>query len=135
MKRVIIGNSKVELFEAIDEMPITRYMEHNKYILIDSGIGSNLSDIDRNIDKAMSYVNAKDKENGLKQLMLLKQSLYFVMSGQDPSLMAFACLISSIDGNPVTDLSPDNLERIIDKFKSKLTPKNVREILEDVKKN
>jgi len=134
MKTLIIGTYKVEFFEAIDEMPITRYWEFNKYLLIESGIGSTPEDIDRNIDKVATYINAKDKENALKQIMLLKQNLYFAMNGQSPEFMSFLCLINSINKEPLIDLSPDNLSRVLDKFKNKLTPRIVNKIIEDLKK-
>lgn len=134
MKRVVIGKNTVDIYETIEEMPITRYMEYNKYLLIDSGIGSTPETINRNIDKVANYINRGDKENGLKQLMLLKQNLYFVKNGQSPQLMAFACLIHAIDEKLVTDLSVEGLQRIIEKFGNKLTVKLVQKIIEDIKK-
>lgn len=134
MRTVIIGTYRVEMFESIEDMPITRYMEYNKYLLIESGIGSTPEDINRNIDKVAAFITAKDKDNGLKQIMLLKQNLYFIMNGQSPQLMSFACLINSINGKPKTDLSPEGLEQTVDKLKSKLTARKVNSILDDIKK-
>lgn len=130
----IIGKYKVEFYNSIEEMLIPRYIEFNKYLLIESGIGSTPEEIDRNIDKVAAFINAKDKENSLKQIMLLKQNLYFVMEGQSPELMSFACLIKSINGVPSIGLSIEHLERLIDKLKDSLTMKVVREITEDIKK-
>lgn len=134
MTTKIIGKYKVEFFDTIEEMPVPRYMEFNKYLLIDSGIGSSPEDIDRNIDKLAMYINSKDKENGLKQLMILKQGLYFAMNGQSSKLMSFACLINSINGEEVKYLSPDSLTEVINKLKNKLTMKIVSEIIDDLKK-
>lgn len=134
MKREIIGRYKVDFYEYIDEMPIVRHNAYNLYLLIDSGVGSTTDEIDLNIDKVANYVQNEDKENAIKQLMLLKQNLYFVRTGENPEFLAFVCLIHSINGEELKDLSIENLNRIIDKFKNYLTPKRLRDILYDIKK-
>jgi len=134
MKKFIIGKHEVEIFDTIDEMLITRYKEYNKYLIIESGIGSTLDDINRNMDKLAAYITAKDSDNALKQLMLLKQSLYFAMQGQAPDLMSFACLIYSVDGDVNESLTPESLQEVLNKFKNKLTVKVAAEILDSIKK-
>ena len=50
MKREVINNHIVILYDSIDELPIIRFHKYNKYMLIDSGIGSDLNDINVHID-------------------------------------------------------------------------------------
>ena len=123
MNTIFIGKNKVELYDSIDEMPIVRYIEYNKYLLIESGIGATYEDINRNIDKLAVYISMNDKENGGKQLMLMKQNLYFVLQGNNPEFLAFACIIHSINNKRVLDISAENLQSIIDKFKHDLVIK------------
>ena len=53
MKREVINNHIVILYDSIDELPIIRFHKYNKYMLIDSGIGSDLNDINVHIDRAI----------------------------------------------------------------------------------
>ena len=53
MKTVKIGEYTVEIYDAIDELPMLRFHKYNKMLLVDAGIGSDLQDFDTHIEKAM----------------------------------------------------------------------------------
>ena len=56
MKTGKINKHTVEIFDAIDEMPIQRFQKYNKYMLIDSGVGSDLQDILDHVERAKIYI-------------------------------------------------------------------------------
>ena len=48
MRKIVLAKHKVELYDSIDELPIVRFHKYNKMLLIDAGVGSDLSDWDAN---------------------------------------------------------------------------------------
>lgn len=50
MKNVQIKGMNVELYDSIEDLPIMRFHKYNKMLLVDAGVGSDLSDLDRHID-------------------------------------------------------------------------------------
>jgi hypothetical protein len=98
MKKVKIGKYQVELHDSIDELSMSRFHKYNKMLLIDAGIGSDLSDFDARIEKARVYCTTKAPELALMELDNLRQTVYFIQSELSPKHLAFCILIKSIDG-------------------------------------
>ncbi len=116
MKTVQIGKRKLEIYDSIDELPIKRFHKFNKYILVDSGVGSDISDIYEHINRVKAYVNKDDKENAIKQLNNLTQCLYMVSQETNIKHLSFMVLIKSIDGKEIYDISDENLKRLLKMF-------------------
>lgn len=113
MKRLRINNKTILVYDSIDEMPIVNFQKYNKFLLIDSGIGSDVDDIDAHIVKVAKYIKASDEKKALAELQNMRQSIYMVNSEISPKYLAFAALIHSIDGKEVTDLSDDGLKTLL----------------------
>lgn len=118
MKSIIFKNKIIKVYDSIDEMPIVNFQKYNKYLLIDSGIGSDADDIDAHIVKVAKFIKANDNKKALQELQNLRQNMHMVNSEISPKYMAFAALIHSIDGRQVTDLSDENLKSIIEQLKT-----------------
>jgi len=116
MRTIKIGRKTVEFYDAIDELPIRRYHKFNKYMLVDSGIGSDLNDINDHIAKIKRFIGKKDEKNAQLQLENLRTSLYMIANETNVRHLSFAILVKSINGKPVTDLSDENIERIAKSF-------------------
>ena len=116
MKTVQIKGMNVELYDSIEDLPIIRFNKYNKMLLVDAGVGSDLADFDRHIEKAMRYAGAKTPDLAIAELQNLRQNVYFIQSEISPRYMAFAVLVNSIDGKPCDDLSDDGLQKIINLF-------------------
>jgi len=101
MRQVKIGKHKVELYDSIDELPIVRFHKFNKYVLVDCGIGSDMSDVDTHFEKILRYSAKKDFENLQKEIQNLRENLYFVLTELNPKTRSFCCLVKSIDGKDV----------------------------------
>lgn len=106
-----IAGHRVEIFDSIDDLPVIRFHKYNKFMLIDSGVGSDLRDINTHISKIKAYFD-KDKVLAFKELDNLRQNLYMISEEISPRYLAFAALVKSIDGREVFDLSDDNLKKI-----------------------
>lgn len=116
MKTVKIGTHTVEMYDAIDELPMARFHKYQKYILIDSGIGSTIEDFDRRIEKARRFCMLNDAANAQKELENMRQCVYMIENGLSPKHLSFACLVFAIDGQQCVDLSDDALQKIVATF-------------------
>lgn len=132
MKVGKINKHKIEIFDAIDEMPIQRFQKYNKYMLIDSGVGSDLQDILDHVERAKIYIKA-NPAMAVAELDNLRQAIYLVSEEMSPKYMAFAVLVNKIDGKPADDLSDVGLKKVLETLKD--APKTwIDRILDSVKK-
>lgn len=132
MKVGKINKHKIEIFDAIDEMPIQRFQKYNKYMLIDSGVGSDLQDILDHVERAKIYIKA-NPAMAVAELDNMRQAIYLVSEEMSPKYMAFAVLVNKIDGKPADDLSDVGLKKVLETLKD--APKTwIDRILDSVKK-
>lgn len=117
MKSLLINKKIVRVYDSIDEMPIVNFQKYNKYLLIDSGIGSDADDIDAHIVKIAKFIKANNNKKALQELQNMRQNMYMVNNEISPKYLAFAALIHSIDGKEVKDLSDDGLKKLLQDLK------------------
>lgn len=132
MKIVNIGSHKLEIYDSIDELPITRFHKYNKMLLVDSGIGSDLADFDNHLERAIRFCKSKP-DLAISELENLRQNVYFIQTELSPRHLAFCVLIRKLDDEDCTDLSDDALKRVLEKI-SDLTNNDVTAQLDAVKK-
>lgn len=116
MKTIKLNKHEVKLYDSIDEMPIMNFQKYNKYIIIDSGLGSDIDSIDEHLVNLAKLIKS-DKDKAQQELQNLRQSMHLLISGISPSHLAFAALIYSVDGEVIKDLSDDNLKAVMEKLK------------------
>lgn len=117
MKSLLINKKIVRVYDSIDEMPIVNFQKYNKYLLIDSGIGSDADDIDAHIVKIAKFIKANNNKKALQELQNMRQNMYMMNNEISPKYLAFAALIHSIDGKEVNDLSDDGLKKLLQDLK------------------
>ena len=117
MKNLLINKKIVRVYDSIDEMPIVNFQKYNKYLLIDSGIGSDADDIVAHIVKIAKFIKANNNKKALQELQNMRQNMYMVNNEISPKYLAFAALIHSIDGKEVNDLSDDGLKKLLQDLK------------------
>lgn len=115
MKKIALGGHDLEIYDSIDELPVIRFHKYNKMLLVDSGIGSDLSDFDSHIERAIRYCRTKP-ELAAAELDNLRQNVYFIQQEVSPKHLAFCVLVKSINGEPFTDLSDDGLKSLLEKL-------------------
>lgn len=118
MKKIYINKNTIELYDSIDEMPITNFQKYNKYLLIDSGVGSNVDDIDSHIVRIAKFIKANSHKKALQELQNMRQNIYMINSEISPKYLAFAALIHKVNGKEITDLSDDNLKAILNDIRA-----------------
>lgn len=106
----------MEMYDAIDELPIVRFHKYQKLLLIDAGIGADISALDQRIEKARRFIADGKPDQAQKELENLRQSIYLIQNGINPRHRAFAVLVSKIDGREFNDISDDGLAKLLDKL-------------------
>lgn len=133
MRTLKIGKHKIEMYESIEDLPILRFHKYNKMLLIDSGIGSDIADVESHIEKVAAFIRTGAGEKAIDELSNMRKALYFIHMNLSPKHLAFAALITKIDGKECNDLSDDGLQRVVSMLADEDNGK-VMETLADVKK-
>lgn len=123
MKKAKIGLCEVEIYDNIEEMPVTRWHKYQKYSIIDSGIGCDLQSVDAHITRAATFYKRGETDKAITELENLRQNIFFIQNETDLHLLSCACLIKSIDGKPCDDLTDEGLQRVIDTLTD--VPRNI----------
>jgi hypothetical protein len=116
MRTAKISGKTVEMYDSIDELPIVRFHAYNKMLLIDAGIGSDLSDWDAHVEKTIRFLRSNKPDLAEKELDNLRQNVYFIQSGVSPKHLAFCTLIKSVDKKPYNDMTTDGLRKVLELF-------------------
>lgn len=112
MKECNVNGKRVMYYDSIDEMPILRYHKFNKCLLIDAGVGSDVNDLLVHLEIAIKYAQKGQKE-AITELLNLKQAISLAIEETGPKSLAFACVVSLIDGKEYNDISDDGLKRTV----------------------
>ena len=118
MKKITLDGKVVELYDNIEDLPILRFHKYNKMLLVDAGIGSDLADFDRHIERAILYAKSGKGALAATEMENIRQNVYLIQSNVSPRNMAFAVLVKSIDGKPCNDLSDEGLKRVVAEFEN-----------------
>lgn len=132
MKTLFINNHEIKVYDSIDELPIINFQKYNKYVLIDSGLGSDIDSVNSHIANLVALLNS-DLKKAQQQLQNLQQSLYLLVSEISPKNLAFAALIYSFDGEIISDMSDENLKRILSLINTE-KQSNIDNIFSEIKK-
>jgi hypothetical protein len=107
--------TKLVIHDDIDQLPIDRFNKINKYWMLNDNIGSTFQDIDNNHIAKLILV-ADNKEKVIKEIENLRILIYNVIKEVNPTHMAFACMIHSIDGVLNDDLSEEGIRKTLKKL-------------------
>ena len=116
MRDIKIGNKKIKIYDSIEELPMKRFHKYNKMLLVDSGLGSDLSDFDRHISRVAAFLKEGKTELAITEIENMRQNIYNIQAGIDPKMFAFACLVAEINGEGITDISDDALRALAEEL-------------------
>lgn len=101
---------KLVFYDGVEDLPIVQFHRYSKFLLVESGIGDNINDIDKHITRILNFFN--DKKKMQQELMNLRQCLYVIATEQDLHNKATLCLVRSVDGKVWEDFSDSGLEEL-----------------------
>lgn len=133
MKTISLANKTIKIYDSIDELPIERFQKYNKYIITDSGLGSDIESVDEHIVQIVKLIKSNDKKKAMQELQNMRQNMHMIVSEVSPKYMAFAALVYSIDGKKVESISDTSLQELLQELKD-VKHFNLVEILYNLKK-
>ena len=128
-----LGTHKVVMYDSIEELPIVRFQKYNKMLMLDAGLGSDVTALDGHLARVSEYIKAGDLTNAAGEIDNLRQSLFNVQNGLTPRFMSLIPLMAEVDGEPLTDLSDENIQAVYDRLKD-VTMKAYEGAASEVKK-
>ena len=132
---VKVGKFELELFDSIDKLPFERFNAFNKYVMLDSELGATVQDFDKVTVRVYEFISKEMYEEAKNELLNLRIVVNNILTGNSSKGLAFASLISKVNGKPLDDYSEDKLKSLLsDLSKEGLDVKQVIEAAAEVKK-
>ena len=117
MRKMTLGQHKVTMYDDINELPIVRFQQYNKMLMIDAGHGETVDALDNHLARVGEFIKRGDMENATNEIDNLRQTLWNVQNGMTPHFMSLIPLMAEIDGEPNDDMSDDGLKATYEKLK------------------
>ena len=114
MKETQIGKHRVVYYNSIEELPMARFHKYNKMLLVDAGLGSDLTAIDAHIERVAAFIRNDKREDAVAEMENIRQAIYIIMQGLSPRHLAFAALVKEVDGKACEDISDEGLQRVVE---------------------
>lgn len=107
----------VVLFDDIEQMPIPRFNKLNKLWMLNDSIGSSISDFDaKHFSNFITFIKTKELDKLAKQLENFRILVFNIQNEINIEHLSFACMVHSIDGEEMTDISDSGLKRTLDRL-------------------
>ena len=107
--------NKISLYSEAAEMPINRYVEHNRVLMLEAGIGSDLDATMKRINMAALKMDT-DTDAAKRELNNLAANIHLITSGVNLKANSWAYWIESINGVPNNDLSTEGISNLLIKI-------------------
>ena len=111
---IIKLKKEIGLYTDIEELPIKRYNAFNKFLFMESEVGSDLEDLNRHLGIIAQV--ADDKEKLKEEIENLYQLFGFLNEDINVTHLAFAALVGKIGGEERNDLTRKGLERTLEEL-------------------
>lgn len=102
----------IKLYDDIDQLPIERFNKANKYWMLHDNIGSNIHDFDANHFNKLALL-AGDKQKCIAELNNFRILVFNIQNEVNVEHLSFACLVHSINGKEMDDLSDGGLKLVL----------------------
>jgi len=136
MKVVHHKGHKLEMYDSIQDIRADRFHEYNRFLLLDSGIGSDVEAVDSKLSKINQYLSKGDVDSAKLEAHSLQQALRFIITNTSPEMSAFVALIHRLNGKVITDLSVENVQGVIKQLgRNRWSIGKIRSLFSEVKKN
>lgn len=105
---------ELELYETIDEMPIIRKHLFDKYLIMDSGMGKSLADVEQKHQRLHVFLAEKKFDKALQEAKNLHHTIFNGLSMIDFKSLSFSCLVKSIKGDSVSVNTESEAESVLE---------------------
>lgn len=126
----------LELHDSTQDLPIRRFQLYNLNLLLDSGIGSDLSGFANRISTTSGLIKS-DPDAAQDELNNLYMNVEFMMNNVSPEMRAFVVMLHKINDRYITrdDLTDSGIEKLLDYLSDiRITKSIVQKLLDRIKK-
>ena len=129
-------NHKIVYYSDIDDTPIGRYNSFQQNLLYDASVGNTIEAI----SERFAGLDANLQANKVKEAMVERNNLqvtfFSILTKVNFASRAMACIIHSIDGERVLDLSEGGINTVLKKLEEIEVPiGTIRDLVFGQKKN
>ena len=110
MRKINFNKHEIELYDGIDEMPVTRYHKFTQLMVLAAGEGNDIAAVKSKILGIKQMLDDEKPEKAKVELLNLYQTFFLIDTMTDPRSLAFACLVKSIDGKPRDGVNEDAIK-------------------------
>lgn len=111
MRKETINGHRFEFFDEIAELPVERFHQYSRYMLVASGIGDSFDDIDKHLGKILALIKI-DPDKARQEVLNLRQNIYMVLNERDIRHKGLFYLTKSVDGKEWTDFSDNGIDEL-----------------------
>lgn len=97
-----LKNHIIELYDSIDEMPIENFVQMEKNLIIEGGVGDNIGDFDNRLGLLNQFVSTGHKQKALNEINNMRNLFYNITNEVRPGMEAYSCLVYKIDGKEMS---------------------------------
>jgi hypothetical protein len=119
MEKILHNGRQIEIYESIEEMPVTVFQNFNRFLLIDAGVGGDIESVDTHLARLSQYFKKGDTKNFSKQIRNLRQNIAFAISRTNPKALAFGALVYKVNGKKVRTQTDDDIQKLIERLGTK----------------
>lgn len=134
MRKINLNKHEIELYDGVDEMPVTRYHKFTQLMVLSAGIGNDIAAIKSKILGIKQMLDDEKPEKAKVELLNLYQTFFLIDTVTDPRSQAMACCVHSIDGKVVESIAGDTLKDIAAQLDEWMTKAERDDITNSVKK-
>jgi len=117
METIKKGQHTITVYDDPECLPVDNYYRFNKYLLLDSSLGSSLEEFStKHLNSLYVLIQNDKKQEAITQVNNLRQLFFQTINEVNVSQLAFTCLVHSIDGRKVEDYSESGLKAIRDEI-------------------
>lgn len=116
MVEVKINGNKVQFYDNIKTLPIRRYQQSNKHLMVAADIGSDFTDFDKRSLEITEFLQKGMLPEAIKSIENRRQSVWNAFQNYNPKGMALAVMVYSINGIEKKDFSDSGLEQVLDEL-------------------
>lgn len=100
----------IQVYNDIKQLPIGRYNELQKYLLLDGGVGSTIEDVGARYSRLHAYLAEKKIDEAKKEAENLYYTHYSILEKLNYRSRAFCCLVYSVQGLVLEDYTEDGIK-------------------------
>lgn len=82
MKTLKLAGKTIEVYDDIENLPVTRFHKYNKMLLVDAGIGSDIADFDKHISRIAAFLAKNDNKQAITELENIRQKCVLYSIGR-----------------------------------------------------